>query len=471
MDFSFFTANIANPSVLIPAIRKEWKTYFEWEAFFEYDPIRHKVNMPVHRPDKFVMKPNGAVGTDGNPVLERSVVLVNRIAAPYQKIIVSRASAFLTGGGYSIQCKPVIDAETKAFEAIKTTLKKNKIDFKNSELAKRVLSETEAAEIWYSKVNADKTVSMKCNIYSPSDGYSLMPVFDNNRDLIAFSLEYDNVSDRKRYHDIYTADKLIRTVNTGGGWQLIPGTPEQPNPLPLKYGKIPVIYYSIDRSVWQDVQQIINRLELLISNFGDINDYNGSPILAAIGEIKGFMAKGETGKVMELTEGADLKYVTWDQAPESIKLEMDTLSDLIFNMTQTPNISFKEMKGLGDISGVAFDRIMIDAHLKAKDAQDGWYGQGIQRRLNFLLAACIATGTGMDAAKDLEITPQFNLFKIDSVGESIDIAMKGNGNKPVMTQKESIALAGVSDDVEATYEQLQLEVPSVPINLNLDKQN
>ena len=36
----------------------------------------------------------------------------------------------------------------------------------------------------------------------------------------------------------------------------------------------------------------------------------------------------------------------------------------------------------------------------------------------------------------------------------IDKWMKGNGNKPIISQKESIRRAGISDDPDATYEEI-----------------
>ena len=208
----------------------------------------------------------------------------------------------------------------------------------------------------------------------------------------------------------------------------------------------------------------IERLENLISNFGDTNDYNGSPILAATGEIKGFSAKGESGKVVELKEGAELKYVSWDQAPESTKLEIEKLEDFIYTCTQTPNISFEQMKGLGAVSGVAFERIMIDAHLKAKDMQNGIYGEGIQRRCNFLINAISILYTECKGAGNLDVTPQFELFKIDDRVERVETLLKANGGKALMSHKESIAANGTTDDVEKTYQEIKAEI--TPVNQN-----
>jgi len=446
MLLSFFTENISKPSVLIPAIRAEWKTYYEIKAFREYYPEFHKVLNPAHRPDKTIFKPSGQKDSNGNDITNQSLQPVTRIPIPLQKLIVSRLVAFTTGGGVNLSAQfdeATQKPQEELYALVQNVLTRNKEPYKNANICRRLVSETECAEIWYSKKYEDGTVELRCNIYSPSDGYKLMPVWDENRDMIAFAIEWED--SKTRYANLYTKDLLQRLKDTGNGWELM--SEEK-----LIYGKIPIIYYGVDQSAWQDVQPMIERLETIISNFGDTNDYFGSPMMFVTGNIMGLAAKGESGKVLEGEQGSSVQYVTWQGAPEAIRLEIETLLDYIYTMTQTPNISFKEMKGLGGISGVAYDRILIDAHLKAKDLQMGAYGEGIQRRLNFLVSALSEITPTLSAAKDLEITPVFSIFKIDDEAERIDNAMKANGGKPVISHRESVAQAGLTEDSQQTYD-------------------
>lgn len=469
MDLQFFMTNIGNPGIIIPAIIKEWKQSYELKAFKEYEPEFHNVKDTAKRPDKLVSYPDptGATTADGGPVIMAKTELVARIAAPIQKLIVKIAAAFLTGGKIAIEAKPEGDKEQKLLDVINKTWRENKLQYRTSVLAKKVMAETECAEIWYSRKDSDNKVSMRCKVYSPSEGYGLIPVFDQQGDMIAFGLQYEDVSKRKRYMDLYTKDFLRRYETGGAEWILRESTPEMPAEVQLKYGKLPVIYYCQPKAEWADVQTMIDRLETMISNFCDTNDYNGSPILFAKGEISGFAQKGEAGKIIESTgDDADLKYVTWAQVPEAIKFEFELLMRLIYSCTQTPDLSFEAMKGLGDISGVAFDRIMIGAHLKAKDKQEGEFGEGIQRRLNFLVAACAEITPGLEGAKDMEIAPVFNLFKLDNVKERIEAAMAANGGKPVIDHRGSIAMANLSDDADATFDAINED--EAPVTTNTD---
>jgi SPP1 family phage portal protein len=55
-------------------------------------------------------------------------------------------------------------------------------------------------------------------------------------------------------------------------------------------------------------------------------------------------------------------------------------------MSQTPNITFSEMKGMGAISGIALKLLFLDAHMAVKSKEE-IFGTGLQRRLNLLKAA------------------------------------------------------------------------------------
>jgi hypothetical protein len=58
------------------------------------------------------------------------------------------------------------------------------------------------------------------------------------------------------------------------GWSL---TETQAN----VFGKIPVIYYTIKEPIWSIVQPLIDRMEVLISNQADANDYFASPMVTS----------------------------------------------------------------------------------------------------------------------------------------------------------------------------------------------
>jgi len=454
MTLAEFKDLISSPNTLIPRIYTEYhNTCFDWKAFKEYNPKYHKVNSSVERPNKQIQVPDPS-DPEGKRLMPHTVKK-NRLPLPIQQLLVSRATAFTTGGKLTYKAKPDGEKEQKLYDKILEIFRENKMNWKNTEIVRAMYSETECAEIWYRKESEVAGVyEWRSRICKPSDGYDLIPVFDENGDLMAFGLGYKTkiAKEETQHLDIYTTTEIRRHKKTNGReWELVIVS-EKLEATALAYGKIPVIYYNLNTTLWEIVQPLIERLEFLLSNFADTNDYSGSPILFASGDIDGWSSKGEAGKVIQGKNGATIEYITPDNATESIELEKKMLVEFIFTGCQTPNISFEAMKELGDVSGAALKRMMFDAHLKAKDLQDGKYGLGVQRRCNFLTSAIPKVESEYKGGERLEITPEFGYFQIDDELERIENAQKANGGLPVVDHKTSIQMAGLTDDADGTLD-------------------
>lgn len=447
------------------------------EAMRQFDPSQHDIFDEALRPKKQISKPTGRKDEMGNDVMATTYEEVNRIALPLQKLITKRRVAFMNVGKTQVMSKSVLsDLEQRMLDVVKKIREDNKMQYRETEVATRLMSELEVAKLWYSEALEDGNAHwgelmkggkfrMRCKILSPKLGDRLFPVFDSFGNLIYFGRGYkarpdivkledvdtEDVKKDVEHFDIYSSTHIMKfSKQDNQDWELT-------STLPHSYGKIPVIYYSQNETPWADVQPMIDRLETVISNFGDTNDYNGSPILVAKGEIVGFSSKGERGKTLEISEGADVKYVTWDQAPEAIKLEIDTLIDLIYTCTQTPNISMKEMKGLGGLSGVAFDRVFIDAHLAAQAMIDDVYGECTQRDLNFLKAAAASIDISLKPAVKMDIWADIPPYRINDLMESINMLMAATGGMPVISQKTAVGMSGLVDDPKEEWEQIKNE--------------
>jgi SPP1 family phage portal protein len=432
----------------------------------QYKVKMHDVYDTAKRPDKIVKKKNEA-GQE-----ETSIQEVARLGIPFQEIIVQRAAAFLINDG--IILNPTLsetDGEKTVFEMVRAIWNDNKLDYRTRYIARTLFSECEVAELWYfiednrgfwswlrnkaAKIGIANTKFMiRMKILANSQGDTLWPYFNDIGDLVAFGRGYttkvgDSTTER---FDVYTADLLIYYAKAGGDWALLK---QDKNLL----GKIPVVYYSQPYPEWYNVQSLIDRFEKLISNYADTNDYFGSPQVVLTGEVEGLNSKDTTGKVIKLTgDGADAKYLTWDQAPEAIKLELETLKDLIYSLSQTPDISFNQIKGLGaQISGIAIKMMFADAHLKAMSHQEV-FGEMLQRRLNLLMAAIgkvisVKLAVDVDA---MDITPEFNLYMPSNDKEIIENLLLANGNKPIISQKTSVKMSPYKtnpDDEMATIEE------------------
>lgn len=373
-----------------------------------------------------VSRPDKAVTTEQGP----KTVKVARIPQSYQKLIVNRAVAFLVGNPINLISQPKDRLQKDLLSIIQKVWSDNKLDYLTRTTCRFQMSETEVAEIWYIETTSPdywigtsmqgKNLRLRVQILANSLGDFLYPVFDRFGDMIAFGRGYFVMIDEMQveHFDVYTSNNIYYGTFLDGQWEIEPVT--------HTLGKLPVIYYSQPTSEWYDVQRMIQRKEVLGSNHADTNDYNGSPIIAAYGKVLGFSAKGESGKVLELEKGSDIKILSWDSLPESLKMERDDLNASIMKMSDTPDISFETMKGLGTFSGIALKMLFLGAHMKASNHEE-LFGQSIQRRINLIKFALTRMSVSFKPGLNLDIKPEFKYYLPKDNKEEVDILVAAVG--------------------------------------------
>ena len=434
------------------------------------DPKKHDVFNKALRPDKKVKidtdndSPDAktvVTSENGNPESGFRYEPVARIALALQKLIVKRAVAFIFGNKVGLNAETENDNQLAVLKAVKRVLYDVKEKSLNRKVARQIFSCTECAELWYPVEKPNTTYGfpskfkLRCAVFSPLLGDTLYPYFDESGDMVAFSREFSRVDNNKVKHDYFETytDKAHFMWTLGGtGYELVEGYPKE-----IAIGKIPVVFGNQEQVEWSDVQILIDRLEKLLSNFADTNDYHAAPKIFVQGEVKGFSKKGESGAILEGEEGATAQYLSWQNAPESVKLEIETLLRMIHTISQTPDISFDSVKGLGAISGVALKLLFMDAHLKVADHQEV-FDEYLQRRINVIKAYIGKFNTKLESdAESIQIEPEITPYMIEDELAAITKWTTANGGKPVVSQKLSAKLAGLSKDPEADFEQMQAE--------------
>ena len=440
----------------------------------QLEPSKHDIFDKVKRPDKPVKVdvseeekrewslqnqtlPQGYKGNE-----ERTEFApVARIALAIQKLIVKRAVAFTFGNPVTLNAEPEDENEKTVLNAVKKVLFSTKSRTINRKVAREIFSTTEAAELWYpvekpTNYGFPSKFKLRVAIFSPKKGDKLFPYFDETGDMVAFSREFvikDKKEKEHTYFETYTDTEHLMWEQDNAQWKLVEGYPKK-----NVIGKIPVVYGRQDFVEWEDVQGLIDRLETLLSNFADTNDYHASPKIVVKGEVLGFSKKGESGAILQLEgENADAKYLSWQHAPESVKLEIETLLRMIYTITQTPDISFDSVKGIGAISGIALKLLFLDAHLKVKDKME-IFDDYLQRRLSIIQAYIAQINTGLKAScESLTIEPEIVPYMIDDEKAKVDLLMAANGGKAVASQKTTVQQLGWVDDTDAEYEQILKE--------------
>lgn len=427
----------------------------------EIDPSEHKITKESYRPNKKVTRdvPDGKGGSKTQTKIEQ----VARISLSLQKLIVKRAVAFLFGN------EPLLDTDeefTPVIEILSKVFRDCKINTINRKTAREVMTFQEAAEWWWvdqskepnSRYGFETKNRIRCQIFSPNNGDVLYPYFDDSNDLIAFSREFsvtDSNNAETSYFETWTADFHYRWQKTENNFELCENFPRK-----NMIHKIPIVYAYQSKTEWADVQNLIERLEKLLSNFADTNDYHASPLLFAKGTITGFATKGENGKLLKGEGDASVQYVSWSQAPESVKTEVQMLLQMIYTLTQTPDISFESVKGMGAISGTALRLLFSDAHLKVQEKSEV-FDEFLQRRINIILAYLatfnISDNNFTELCKKAVVTAEIQPYMLEDDTTKISQLMTATGNKAIMSRKTAVKTLGWVKDVEQEIENIDAD--------------
>ena len=125
--------------------------------------------------------------------------------------------------------------------------------------------------------------------------------------------------------------------------------------------------------------------------------------------------------------------------------------------SQMPDISFENMKSLGNIGYDSRKTLLMDAHLKIGEETGAWI-EGFEREANVIKAFLSKMNTKWaNRMEEISIEHVITPFIQEDVTTKIDTWQKANGGKPIVSQKESIRRAGISDDPDATYQEIQDE--------------
>lgn len=486
----------------------------------EYDVTQHDVfneaddKRPKRKRRVAVKDSNGVQLTKEDPSTKIKVpvtklerIQVNRIGVPLQKLIVKRRVAFMNVGKIQLEANVTTPDEQRLYDMVKKIREDNKIEFIEKEVARRLLSELQVAKLWYSEpVNKNEywgplvknggNFRLRCKILSPELGDKLLPVFDDFGNLLYFGRQYKSkrsfseiianpqdllngfsFNEDERF-DIYSSTHIYKFRKAREGETII-STPNNNGWIiesvkPHSYGKLPIIYYSKPAPPWADLQSAINRVETLLSDVGETNIYHASPVFAMFGDAGAKMLeRGDQGKAIQIKgKDGDARYITWDQATDAIKLEFDSLMKVIFDCSQTPQMSMEDLKGLGALSGVAWDRVFMDAHLAARDEIDGEYGIGTKRDINFIKTACGVIDTSLSiVSKSFNIGFDIPIYRINDDGETLDVLVKAKNNE-LLSQKTAVEYSPLTKNSDDEITQINKEkAEKVELEMKIKKPN
>lgn len=419
-----------------------------WDALKKlYEPKLHKiVTDTTTRKDK--------IREDGT--IEKAA----RIPIGLEKLLVKRTNEFMFALPVKRIYSNIDNNETRQAiaRAIEAIYKHARIDAENKRRGLSYFASCEVLTIWYT-VEAPNTLygfpckwKLKCKSYSPKDGTELFPYFDDSDDLVALSFRYQKrmLNQMRTFFEVYTANRHFKWMQGDEGWE------EKVNE-EIKIGKIPGVYASREESIYKDLSELREDIEYTVSRNSDVIAYNAAPLLKIVGNLIGREKKGESQRVYRMEQGGDIAYVAWEQAIQALSYQVQTETDLFWSQGQMPDISFQNMKDLGNIGYDARQTLFMDAHLKIGDEEGTWV-EALERECNIIKA--FLKQMKVDWASEIDnvgvehiITP----FQLKSEEAEINKYVKANGGKPVISQQESIQLAGLSADPVKTMEYIRNE--------------
>lgn len=407
--------------------------------------------------DTQVGKRKDKIVTDG------SKVTVAKIPIAFQRQIVKSAATFLFGSQVKLVERKNKDntnesKKNDAFQAILDLWDDMRMDATLLQFCRAVKSETEASIVFFTqKKDDEKDVKIKSRLITNKNG-KVYPVYDEFGDMIAFGWEYSE-KDNKFLH-LWTAEKYYIFKKAGSDWAI-----EKSDPNLFK--KIPVVYLSQDNPEWWEVEGLIDNYEMEFSKFVDTNGYFSSPMYKAKGAINSIPKKDETGKmvkldIIETDKGniieSDIEVISWDRAPEALKLEFEIARSLIFGLSNTPDLSMQDIKGLGNLANYAMELMFLGPIIKAKEAE-GNYQTAISRIINVMKAGIgnITNRSLLNKFEELRINVTFTSVLPKNVRDVIETLTEATGGKAVMSQKTAVTHNPLIDDNDEELDNIKAE--------------
>ncbi len=421
-----------------------------YDLLKDYEPELHDiVTDHVNRKDK--VKSNGEI--------EKA----SRIRIGLEKLLTKRMTEFM----FSIPVKRVYhnieDNETRRqiAKAIDLIYKYARIDTENIKRGNAYFASCEMCSIWYvteqpnTLYGFNSRYKLKCKTYSPMDGVSLYPLFDEFGDMVAMSFEYKiKISDEEvTYFETYTADMHYKWKQNGRGWEEVLAEH-------IELMKIPCIYAYRPVPIYHGLSYLRNEIEYTLSRNSDVIAYNSAPVIKLAGEVQGAEDKGESRRVYRVKEGGDVSYVSWSQSIEALKYHVETLMNMFWSQSQMPDISFEKMKSLGNIGFDARQTLLTDAHLKVGDESGAWI-EVFERECSVIKAFLKMMNTAWAGEVDnVEVEHIITPFIQQDEKSEIEKWVNASGGKAVVSQLEAIKNLGISADPKETLKQIQEEEAS-----------
>ena len=150
--------------------------------------------------------------------------------------------------------------------------------------------------------------------------------------------------------------------------------------------------------------------------------------------------------------------MTWTGSQPSVDKELEETKNEQFAGTSTPDLSFDNLKGIGNLSGVARKFMLMDATIKASENMET-FGPVVQRCVSVVLAG-ICNITNIKYRPQLVnnlIDVEFGSILPEDLAETLQTLSIANGGKPINAQRTVTAHSPLTEDLDEEMKLMEEE--------------
>ena len=157
-----------------------------------------------------------------------------------------------------------------------------------------------------------------------------------------------------------------------------------------------------------------------------------------------------------------MNVLSWDSSPESVRGEIAYLFNIIYSFTQTADISFENMKQLGNNTSGAAIRLMFTAPYMRADLKTELYGEMFTRRCNIVVNGICNTGAyikgiSQDILESMDFEPVFKPYLPKNDVELLQLITSSNNGAQSTSKRRAIELNPLNDDPDKVMEEIKQE--------------
>lgn len=428
---------------------------------------RRRSSVGWREPKKVAVYSDTLVDKNGDPVkMEDKTIDVARIVTNFPEKLVQTFAAMMFGGRMKISA----DNQDDGFERFKfvwaRTLGMQDVLL---EFAEKAMSETKAAIVFYPREfehwSGEKRTEINCKLLCLPENadsvYEFYPHFHNGSMdgfIHRYQIESPENNSICEQAMIWTRQKFVTATCVSGKWDVS----DVDNP----WGLLPVVYTEFARPLWDPVATVMDAREMRLSRLHDTNDYHADPILKNYGD-SDLPSKETAGKEISFPirvdpdtgkeYHGDADYLSWQQSNDSVDKELEETKSEQTSGTSMPDLSFNNLKGIGNLSGVSRAFMMLDAELKVKMLMRVF--RPALMRCVTIVTAGIANITDIKLKKQLKdnwITIEFESILPKDPVEDAQVLALANGGKPFNSQETVVSKSPLTHPGDVKNELLRI---------------